>query len=107
MWPRASARHSASQAGMSAARAARTAAVCSRPSSTSATPPSSLPDASTASNAGRIRCASPYTPWKWIASAPRRLPSPITAILMSPLSTGPWKSVCGLTRFTTSTASAA
>ncbi len=44
--------------------------------------------------------------WPWAESAPACLPAPMTSILTRPLSTSPWKSVCGLTRFTTITPSA-
>ena len=37
-------------------------------------------------------------PWRWNVSAPRCLPRPMAIILSRPLSTGPLKSVCGLTR---------
>ena len=39
-------------------------------------------------------------------SACTRLPRPIAIIFMRPLSYGPWKSVCGFTRFTTIVADA-
>ena len=45
-------------------------------------------------------------PPAWSVAAPRWLPRPIAAILARPLSTGPWKSVCGFTRLTSSTPSA-
>ena len=65
------------------------------------------------------RPASSRSPWsastagnpcrtvRWCAErAPACLPAPMTSILTRPLSTSPWKSVCGLTRFTTITPSA-
>ena len=45
-----------------------------------------------------ISSAKRAKPWPWKVSAPRCLPRPIAIILSRPLSTGPLKSVCGLTR---------
>ena len=45
-------------------------------------------------------------PRLWQQSAPLRLPRPMTSILTSPLSCGPVKAVCGLTRLMTNTPSA-
>ena len=39
-------------------------------------------------------------PHEWICAAPGCLPNPTTAILVQPLSIGPLKQVCGLTRLT-------
>ena len=57
--------------------------------------------------ASGIHFASPGTPYEWTAWAPFCLPMPMVQSFARPLSIGALKSVCGLTRLTTMTPSAA
>ena len=72
-----------------------------------ATPSTMLPWASTCRATRGISSRRPHVPWACRASACTRLPRPIAVIFISPLSYGPWKSVCCLTRLTTIVAAAA
>ena len=68
--------------------------------STSAMPQSTGSAASSRSPWSRSTAGKPWRMvWPWAESAPACLPAPMTSILTRPLSTSPWKSVCGLTRF--------
>ena len=81
--------------------------MCSRWSSTRAMPHRRGSPAIRSSPWSRSTAGNPLRTVRWCADwAPACLPAPMTSILTSPLSTSPWKSVCGLTRLTTMTPSA-
>ena len=104
---RLSASSSGSRSKIASRSTTSTCPVSSAAFSRMARPPSTGHVSSTTRPLSGSMSRKPRVPNEWTWSAPSRLPKPITSILSRPLSNRPRKSVCGFTRETVTTPSAA